>query len=87
MEKKEKFRLSTTQKKFLTLVYKHNPRPCTLLRAQIAKDFRMSPKSVQIWFQNKRAKDNKEKQRSKEAGANSIMDLEWSSILGDGDRR
>lgn len=86
MEKKEKLRLSTTQKKFLVLVFKHNPRPCTLLRAQIAKDFKMSPKSVQIWFQNKRAKENREKKRCKEADANSVMDPEWSSILGDGDR-
>ncbi|KAI5185355.1 hypothetical protein NEHOM01_0770 [Nematocida homosporus] len=65
---KSRPRLSSNQTKFLCLVYKHNPRPCTTLRNQIAKDFGMSPRSVQIWFQNKRAKEKREGlTRSREA--------------------
>ncbi|KAI5181959.1 hypothetical protein NEOKW01_2109 [Nematocida sp. AWRm80] len=55
----KKSRLTQLQKRFLLLVYQNDPRPCKELRRQIAKDFSLPPRTVQIWFQNKRAQERK----------------------------
>jgi len=58
--KRERAKLSPLQVRFLSFVYEHNKTPGSSLRMQIAKDFNILPRSVQIWFQNRRAKDRKD---------------------------
>lgn len=52
-------RLSARKTRMLNLIFQKNPRPSAMLRSQIASDFGMTARSVQIWFQNKRAKENR----------------------------
>lgn len=64
---KKRPRLSANQVCFLSLVYKHDPHPGPMLRRQISKDFDLSPRKVQVWFQNRRAKERKILRRKKDA--------------------
>ncbi|EIJ87506.1 hypothetical protein NEPAR06_0087 [Nematocida parisii] len=60
MDKKIKRpRLTTAQTKLLSIVYQQNPRPSNDLRCKLASDFNIPIRTVQIWFQNRRAKDRK----------------------------
>ncbi|OAG31970.1 hypothetical protein NEDG_00445 [Nematocida displodere] len=66
-ERKYRARLTPTQNRFLSLVYAHNPRPDSMLRRQIAKDFGLPLRSVQVWFQNMRARDTRAKKAASES--------------------
>ncbi|KAI5189563.1 hypothetical protein NECID01_0586 [Nematocida sp. AWRm77] len=59
MKKRTKERRSSTQSQFLSLLFSRNANPSSSLRKQIAEEFGMSPRSVQVWFQNRRAKEKK----------------------------
>ncbi|ORX93234.1 hypothetical protein K493DRAFT_156946, partial [Basidiobolus meristosporus CBS 931.73] len=52
--KAKRKRASPEQLRILNLVFQHTFFPSTELRSQLARHLRMSPRAVQIWFQNKR---------------------------------
>ncbi|KAK9764232.1 hypothetical protein K7432_008440 [Basidiobolus ranarum] len=52
--KAKRKRASPEQLRILNLVFQHTFFPSTELRNQLARHLRMSPRAVQIWFQNKR---------------------------------
>ncbi|KAI5170848.1 hypothetical protein NEFER03_0307 [Nematocida sp. LUAm3] len=78
MEKKMRPRLTKSQTQFLCLLFQYNQRPTQMLKRQISKDFEIPLKTVQIWFQNRRAK---EKKQSEEAQMSIGEGDPFSSIL------
>ncbi|KAK2740657.1 hypothetical protein FQN57_006027 [Myotisia sp. PD_48] len=57
-QQKNQKRQRATQEQLVTLEleFKKNPTPTAAVREQIAEDINMTERSVQIWFQNRRAK-------------------------------
>ncbi|RIA87990.1 homeobox domain-containing protein, partial [Glomus cerebriforme] len=54
MVKAKRKRANANQLKVLNQVFQHTFFPSTELRIQLGKQLGMSPRTVQIWFQNKR---------------------------------
>ncbi|POG80109.1 Homeodomain-like protein, partial [Rhizophagus irregularis DAOM 181602=DAOM 197198] len=54
MVKAKRKRANASQLKVLNQVFQHTFFPSTELRIQLGKQLGMSPRTVQIWFQNKR---------------------------------
>ncbi|KAL1923017.1 uncharacterized protein VTP21DRAFT_9393 [Calcarisporiella thermophila] len=61
-------RTSKSEQSRLEAEYALNPKPCTKIREQLARELGMTPRGVQIWFQNRRAKA-KASTRKPEPGA------------------
>lgn len=62
MDKKVKRpRLSPSQSKLLSIIYNQNPKPGIEIRNKIANEFGIPARTVQIWFQNRRAKEKRHK--------------------------
>ncbi|EHY64620.1 hypothetical protein NEAUS04_2551 [Nematocida ausubeli] len=81
MDKKIKRpRLTTTQTKFLSAVYEQNQKPNNILRKEISKDFNIPIRTVQIWFQNKRAKDKRLRQNKTDININIQPDTDDKHI-------
>ncbi|KAL1918508.1 uncharacterized protein VTP21DRAFT_3168 [Calcarisporiella thermophila] len=57
---KHRRRLSSHETALLMSVYDVTPKPSANLRQRLAKELGMTPRSVQIWFQNRRAKLKRE---------------------------
>jgi LIM homeobox transcription factor 1 len=53
-------RFTAEQTEFLQTIFQRNPMPDSQTRRWMAEQLNVSPKTVQIWFQNKRAKQKKE---------------------------
>ena len=49
-------RLTADETRILNRVFERNPKPNGMLRDQLAVQLNMSPRNVQVWFQNRRAK-------------------------------
>lgn len=62
---KHRKRTSKTQLKILEKTFEVNIKPDAVLRNQLSEQLGMTPRSVQVWFQNRRAKQKKAKNRSK----------------------
>lgn len=60
-EIKRRRRTSRDQSKLLEEAYIDNPKPDGKTRRKLAETLSMSPRSVQVWFQNKRAKEKQQK--------------------------
>ncbi|KZF26574.1 hypothetical protein L228DRAFT_235625 [Xylona heveae TC161] len=69
-QQKNQKRQRATQDQLLTLEHEFNknPTPTALVRERIAQDINMTERSVQIWFQNRRAKIKMIAKRSIETG-------------------
>ncbi|KAI9296333.1 hypothetical protein K502DRAFT_284010, partial [Neoconidiobolus thromboides FSU 785] len=52
--KPKRKRADNTQTRILEQVFKINSFPSTLDRIQLAERLKMTPRAIQIWFQNKR---------------------------------
>ncbi|KAJ3085335.1 Bromodomain and WD repeat-containing protein 3 [Quaeritorhiza haematococci] len=70
-EVKHRRKTSKTQFKVLEEAFNNNPKPTGATRRQIASQINMTPREVQIWFQNRRAKAAKQKQQQENAGGSS----------------
>ncbi|WPG99850.1 Hypothetical protein R9X50_00267000 [Acrodontium crateriforme] len=69
-QQKNQKRQRATQDQLMTLEveFNENPTPTALVRERIAQDINMTERSVQIWFQNRRAKIKNIAKRSIEQG-------------------
>ncbi|KAK5698682.1 hypothetical protein LTR97_006330 [Elasticomyces elasticus] len=69
-QQKNQKRQRATQDQLMTLEveFNKNPTPTALIRERIASDIDMTERSVQIWFQNRRAKIKNIAKRSIESG-------------------
>nr|POE85135.1 homeobox protein hoy1 [Quercus suber] len=69
-QQKNQKRQRATQDQLMTLEveFNKNPTPTALVRERIAQDINMTERSVQIWFQNRRAKIKNIAKRSIESG-------------------
>ncbi|KAK3112022.1 hypothetical protein LTR53_012120, partial [Teratosphaeriaceae sp. CCFEE 6253] len=69
-QQKNAKRQRATQDQLMTLEveFNKNPTPTALIRERIASDIDMTERSVQIWFQNRRAKIKNIAKRSIESG-------------------
>ncbi|TBU29511.1 Homeodomain-like protein, partial [Dichomitus squalens] len=55
-EVKHRKRTTRAQLKVLEGVYKYDTKPNASLRKKLAAELDMTPRGVQVWFQNRRAK-------------------------------
>jgi hypothetical protein len=62
--RRKRHRTTTEQRSQLELVFQRTPTPNQAVREQLASTLGMSPRRVQIWFQNKRAKARKSRAQS-----------------------
>ncbi|CAO3623330.1 unnamed protein product [Cunninghamella echinulata] len=94
-EIKHRRRISTEQYEILETEYEKNTKPNASKRYQLAHQLGMTPRTVQIWFQNKRAKtkqyEQQQQQQKKKAplspDINPIMDNNGSIITSFDDGR
>ena len=72
-QQKNQKRQRATQDQLLTLEieFEKNPTPTAVVRERIANDINMTERSVQIWFQNRRAKIKNLVKKSIENGEDS----------------
>lgn len=61
-EKRKRIRLTSEKTLYLQRYFEVKPRPSTSEKREIAKCLGMSFRSVQVWFQNRRAKHKKDMQ-------------------------
>ncbi|KIY66866.1 homeobox-domain-containing protein [Cylindrobasidium torrendii FP15055 ss-10] len=72
-EVKHRKRTTSDQLKVLEGLFKSNTKPNGALRTQLAKELEMTPRGVQVWFQNRRAKEkNKAAKAAKTRAAGSL---------------
>ncbi|KAL4248159.1 hypothetical protein ABKN59_007890 [Abortiporus biennis] len=69
-EVKHRKRTTRSQLKVLEDVYKYDTKPNASLRKKLAEELNMTPRGVQVWFQNRRAKT---KSQAKKAGKNGVV--------------
>ncbi|KAI8637192.1 Homeodomain-like protein, partial [Parasitella parasitica] len=62
-EIKHRRRTSRAQLKVLEKSYTENPKPSAAIRRILAQKLEMTPRGVQIWFQNRRAKAKQSKRK------------------------
>jgi Homeodomain len=72
-QQKNQKRQRATQDQLITLEieFEKNPTPTAIVRERIAQDINMTERSVQIWFQNRRAKIKNMVKKSIENGEDS----------------
>ncbi|KAI9288983.1 homeobox domain-containing protein, partial [Umbelopsis sp. AD052] len=56
-------RTSRAQFKVLERTFMENPKPSAAVRRILAQKLNMTPRGVQVWFQNRRAKAKLQKQQ------------------------
>jgi len=59
---KHRKRTTKAQLKVLEKTFENCPRPDSTMRKKLADQLSMTPRSVQVWFQNRRAKVKKQQQ-------------------------
>lgn len=57
-------RLRAEETSVLLQVFEQNPKPDAATRAQLARTLSMTPRAIQIWFQNRRAKIKRDLQEA-----------------------
>ncbi|OZJ05630.1 hypothetical protein BZG36_01525 [Bifiguratus adelaidae] len=65
-EVKHRRRTSRTQFKVLEKTFQENPKPSAAARRVLAQNLAMTPRGVQVWFQNRRAKAKLQKQQQED---------------------
>lgn len=81
---KDKYRVVYTDQQRLELEKEfHYTRYITIRRkAELAQSLQLSERQVKIWFQNRRAKDRKQKKKSETGPSVSAMNLNGQSLVG-----
>eukprot|EP01130_Rhizamoeba_saxonica_P013559 TRINITY_DN579_c0_g1_i1.p1 TRINITY_DN579_c0_g1~~TRINITY_DN579_c0_g1_i1.p1 ORF type:complete len:170 (-),score=37.51 TRINITY_DN579_c0_g1_i1:60-569(-) len=90
VSKKKRYRTSNEQRIVLEETFKTEKLPNIELREALAKQLNMTPRRIQIWFQNKRAKEKRlrikaEKEIKKKNNAMSIECISNSSSVSPAD--
>lgn len=62
---KHRKRTTKAQLKVLEKAFENCPRPDSIMRKKLGEQLAMTPRSVQVWFQNRRAKVKKQQQCDK----------------------
>ncbi|KAF8919802.1 hypothetical protein CPB85DRAFT_1248622 [Mucidula mucida] len=74
-EVKHRKRTTSDQLKILEGIFKRDTKPNAALRTELASRLDMTPRGVQVWFQNRRAKEKtKASKAAKAAAANGTLD-------------
>ncbi|KAI9295965.1 hypothetical protein K502DRAFT_324024 [Neoconidiobolus thromboides FSU 785] len=76
-KKELRFRLAKSELNLLETIYQETSRPSLKLRKELANRIGVEQRKLQVWFQNRRAKDGKLDlpQSSKEKEADFVIDL------------
>ncbi|KAI9280620.1 homeobox domain-containing protein, partial [Umbelopsis sp. AD052] len=61
-------RTTRAQFKVLEKTFQENPKPSATIRRMLAQRLNMTPRGVQVWFQNRRAKAKLQSQQDKQRG-------------------
>ncbi|KAL7316079.1 hypothetical protein PS15m_005221 [Mucor circinelloides] len=69
-EVKHRRRTSRSQFKILEKAFSSNPKPNSKIRQGLAESLSMTPRGVQVWFQNRRAKEKQVNNHVKKEGSN-----------------
>lgn len=79
-EVKHRRRTTRAQFKVLEKTFQENPKPSATIRRMLAQRLNMTPRGVQVWFQNRRAKAKLQSQQDKQRGGetNAGCDI-WAS--------
>jgi hypothetical protein len=79
-EVKHRRRTTRAQFKVLEKTFQENPKPSATIRRMLAQRLNMTPRGVQVWFQNRRAKAKLQSQQDKQRGVetNTGSDM-WGS--------
>lgn len=72
-EVKHRKRTSRAQFKVLEKTFLENPKPNAAVRRWLAQKLSMTPRGVQVWFQNRRAKEKTNKQQQQSSSTNDNM--------------
>lgn len=82
---KKRHRLNAAESAYLGRCFAECPHPNTITRAYIATNLNMPPRSIQIWFQNRRAKKRRD-DKAASSGSTLIFSktAESSAETGDG---
>jgi Homeodomain len=67
-EVKHRRRTTRAQFKVLEKTFQENPKPSATIRRMLAQRLNMTPRGVQVWFQNRRAKAKLQSQQDKQRG-------------------
>ncbi|AFM98418.1 homeobox domain-containing protein [Encephalitozoon hellem ATCC 50504] len=70
--KSPRTRMTGSQIKTLMACFQDNPFPTTATRQELSKILNISPRTVQIWFQNQRQKTKNRARRGSEMGEGGI---------------
>lgn len=81
-DKRKRIRLTSEKTLYLQRYFEVKPRPSTSEKREIAKCLNMSFRSVQVWFQNRRAKHKKDMQDMGSNLTNCYMDGSLDMIRG-----
>lgn len=68
-EVKHRRRTTRAQFKVLEKTFQENPKPSATIRRMLAQRLNMTPRGVQVWFQNRRAKAKLQSQQDKQRGS------------------
>ncbi|KAF7968685.1 hypothetical protein HWV62_29688 [Athelia sp. TMB] len=82
-EVKHRKRTSAEQAKVLEGIFATNPKPDSKLRARLAEELDMKPRGVQVWFQNRRAKEKLVSQKLQAATVNAARKAEKKKATKD----
>ncbi|KAF8633309.1 hypothetical protein AX17_004483 [Amanita inopinata Kibby_2008] len=66
-EVKHRKRTTSTQLRALENVFRQDTKPNAAIRNQLAEQLKMTPRGVQVWFQNRRAKEKTKASKAKAA--------------------
>lgn len=72
-----------TQLQILENTFSTNVRPDARMRRMLAEQLNMTPRSIQVWFQNRRAKEKKLVERKYRLDNSNLFDLEKRYGIGD----
>ncbi|KAG2189171.1 hypothetical protein INT44_004313 [Umbelopsis vinacea] len=79
-EVKHRRRTTRAQFKVLEKTFQENPKPSATIRRMLAQRLNMTPRGVQVWFQNRRAKAKLQSQQDKQRGVDTTAGCDmWAS--------
>ncbi|KAF7312577.1 Pleiotropic drug resistance ABC transporter protein [Mycena indigotica] len=86
-EVKHRKRTTRAQLTLLEETFKRNTRPNTQLRERLAAELNLSPRNIQVWFQNRRAKEKVRAQSREHCGSRNGLPFPLSATESPAGRR